>query len=233
MSELRQDSYIMGDDENRSKINIVYQQDLPKKAQPSDILNDIPNPVLEKSKLEEAFSFFSETINRVFGTGEYTSNEVVEYLQTTEESQSKYETTEGGMFLFKYEPTTKKKLKYYDSLPLIINMGKTSDSLVGLNLHYLPIRQRLALMKSLFGDGNMEDIQEDDIQNSLGKISSYRFIKPTYKQYKYIGITSRLVRIPVQNWVMASLLPISKFEKRSRREVWEDSIKKINKEDNF
>ena len=231
MSELRQDSYVMGDEENRTQVNIVYQKSLPENAQPKDILTDISDPVLEKSKLEEAFSFFSETINRVFGTGEYTSNEVAEYLQTTDDSQSKYETTEGGMFLFKYEPTTKRKLKYYDSLPLIINIGKSSDSIIGLNLHYLPIRQRLALMRSFFGDSNMEDIEEDDIQNSLQKISTYRFIKPTYKQYKYIGITSRLIRIPVQNWLMASLLPISKFEKRSRREVWEDSIKIINKEE--
>ena len=74
MIELRQDSYVMGDEENRTQVNIVYQKSLPENAQPKDILTDISDPVLEKSKLEEAFSFFSETINRVFGTGEYTSN---------------------------------------------------------------------------------------------------------------------------------------------------------------
>ena len=52
-----------------------------------------------------------------------------------------------------------------------------------------------------------------------------------YKRYKYDGISSRLVRIPIENWLLAALLPISRFQGKSRREVWEDSRKLMFEEE--
>jgi len=250
MKEIRKDTYIMGG-ENRTQINIIHQRNMkmgedlrkellemigkkPEKTpvQAADIeeIGEIEDGFVVNS-MEDAIKFFVGTINSAFGNADYTANEVTDFLLTTEDSVSAYESIEGGMFLFKYEPTTATKLKYYDRLPLVINLGSSGSGLTGLNLHYLPPRYRVAFMKALFGDQDLDTLDEDDMQSRLGKISSYKFVRPTYKQYKYEGIASRLIRIPIQNWTLASLLPISSFQKQSKKDVWDDSIRMINDEE--
>ena len=244
---IREDTYLLGG-ENKTQVNVIYQKKMKPgpdlRKQLLEMLSDYSGDTLTPEKkedetpdeyvvntLEQAIRFFTGTINLAFGSGEYTSNEVTDFLLTAEESASAFESTSGGMFLFKYEPTTKNKLKYYDTLPLIINLGNTSDGMTGLNLHYLPNRYRVAFMRAMFGDLDLDSIDEDDVQGRLGRISTYKFVRPTYKRYKYDGISSRLIRIPVENWLLASLLPISKFEKQSRKDVWNDSVRIINDEE--
>jgi len=248
---IREDTYIVGG-ENRTKVNIIYQKkmkmgpDLKKQIlkELTDDSRDTKKELIEEqlegeepdsytvNTLEEAIKFFTSTINLAFGTAEYNANEVTDFLLTTEDAVSAYESVDGGMFLFKYEPvTSKRKLKYYDALPLIILNEKISDGFIGLNLHYLPERYRIAFMKALFGDVDLENLTEDDMQSRLGRLSTYKFIRPTYKRYKYDGISSRLIRIPIENWALASLLPISKFQLESRKNVWADSIRMINEEE--
>jgi len=184
---------------------------------------------VELSTFDQVASYFMKTIEIAFGTGEeFSSNEVTDHLLTTNESISAYDVSRGGMYLFKYEPTTKNKLKYYDALPLIIMLGRTDTGFTGLNLHYLPEKYRIQLLKRLFSSVDFSKVKEDDVQARLNAVSTYKFIIPTYKEYKYDGISSRLVRIPIENWLLAALLPISKFEKESRRNVWDDSRRMIN-----
>lgn len=244
---IRQDSIIAGG-ENRTQVNIIYQRKLNLgKNLKKMILNSLSissddepevfeeNEDIDKAytvnTMEEAIKFFVGTIEQAFGKSESNANEVTDFLLTSEDAVSPYDGSMGGMFLFKYQPTSKiRKLKYYDRLPLIIHLGNTSTGMDGLNLHYLPPRYRVAFMKSLFGDQNLDELKEDDIQSRLATTASFKFIKPTYKSYKYEGIASRLVQIPMENWVTASLLPISNFQLQSRKDVWNDSIKKINDE---
>ena len=251
MKEIRKDTFITGGD-NPTQINIIHQRKMKPgpnlRKQLLDSLQKAPktkrepraNQIEEISQdddgfivdtMEEAIKFFVGTINSAFGNSEFTANEVADFLMTTEDSVSVYEGSRGGMFLFKYEATTANKLKYYDRLPMVIHLGSTSTGFSGLNLHYLPPRYRIAFMKALFGDQSFEDLNEDDIQSRVSRISTYKFVKPTYKQYKYEGIASRLIRIPPQNWTLASLLPVSSFQKESRRNVWDNSIKMINDEE--
>jgi len=185
----------------------------------------------EVSTFDDIITFFTKTIEVAFGGQEFTPNEVTEYLLTSDEAISPYDIGSGGMFLFKYEPTTKGNLKYYDALPLIIMVGKTNDGFVGLNLHYLPEKYRIAFMKKLFSSVDFSKVDEDELLSRLETMSAYKFIKPIYKRYKYDGVASRLVQIPVENWLMAALLPISKFEGKSKREVWDDSRRIITDEE--
>ena len=184
---------------------------------------------VELSTFNQLADFFVKTIESAFGSGEeFSSNEVTDHLLTTDESISAYDVNRGGMYLFKYEPTTKSKLKYYDELPLIIMLGRTDTGFSGLNVHYLPEKYRIQLLKRLFSSIDFTKVKEDDVQARLNTVSTYKFTIPTYKEYKYDGISSRLVRIPIENWLLASLLPISKFQKESRRNVWDESRRLIN-----
>tara|TARA_R110002096_G_scaffold366406_3_gene559776 strand:- start:1673 stop:2446 length:774 start_codon:yes stop_codon:yes gene_type:complete len=187
-----------------------------------------PKKASELETFDDLINFFTKTIELGFGGEEATPNEVTEYLLTSDEAISPYDISNGGMFMFKYEPTTKNDLKYYDAIPLIIMIGRTSDGFIGLNLHYLPEKYRIALLKKLFTSVDFSKVDaESDVQSRLNVVSAYKLIKPIYKRYKYDGVSSRLVRIPIENWLMASLLPISKFEGKSRKEVWDDSRKII------
>ena len=186
---------------------------------------------IEISTFDDVINFFTKTIEVAFGGQEFTPNEVTEYLLTTDEAISPYDVGTGGMFLFKYEPTTKGNLKYYDALPLIIMVGRTSDGFIGLNLHYLPEKYRIAFMKKLFSSVDFSKVDDDEVLSRLETMAAYKFIKPIYKRYKYDGVASRLVKIPIENWLMAALLPISKFEGKSKREVWDDSRRIITDEE--
>ena len=55
----------------------------------------------------------------------------------------------GGLYYFYYDPKTKADLPYYDRFPLVLVLDIQKDGFMGLNLHYLPIRQRIALLDKL------------------------------------------------------------------------------------
>ena len=48
----------------------------------------------------------------------------------------------GRMFMYFYDPKHKKTLPYYDRFPLIFMVEKAEGGFYGLNLHYLPPKQR-------------------------------------------------------------------------------------------
>ena len=55
----------------------------------------------------------------------------------------------GKMYMFFYDPKTKDKLKYYDRFPLVIPFRVIRGGFLGLNLHYLPIKYRIAFLDKL------------------------------------------------------------------------------------
>ena len=48
----------------------------------------------------------------------------------------------GRMFMYFYDPKTKKEMPYYDRFPLIFMVEKAKGGFYGLNLHYLPPKLR-------------------------------------------------------------------------------------------
>ena len=205
----------------------------PEEDEVTEVPTDEPDAEesYKANTIEDILKCFVGTVNVAFGGGEYTANEVVEFMQTTEESVSKYDAFSGGMYLFRYNPQSSKRyMKQYDALPLVIMLGQQGDGFEGLNLHYLPSKYRISFMRALYGDDELSNINEDDVTSRLARTASFKFVKPCYKSYKYTGVSSRLVQIPPQNWLIASLLPISDFQLRPRKEVWADSVRMINEE---
>ena len=56
----------------------------------------------------------------------------------------------GQMMLFQYDPKLKRKLPYYDTFPLVFPIEPRDNGFLGLNMHYLPLRQRAMLMDALY-----------------------------------------------------------------------------------
>lgn len=134
----------------------------------------------------------------------------------------------GKMYLYSYDPKYKKELPYYDRFPLVFPIDEVQGGFVGLNMHYLPLRQRAALMDALYdlvSDQRFDDRTRIKLSYQVLKnASKYRAFKPTFKKYLGSQVKSRFLEIKPVEWDIALFLPLQKFEKASMAKVHEDSL---------
>lgn len=134
----------------------------------------------------------------------------------------------GKMYMFYYDPKTKKKLKYYDTFPLIFPFDTAPGGFMGLNMHYLHYRHRAILMDALYDITNNDKFDQStrlkrisyDLLNSAAK---YKYFKPTVHRYLTSHLKSRMLEIAPAEWDIALFLPVEKFVKAGKTTVWKDS----------
>ena len=136
----------------------------------------------------------------------------------------------GGMYFFVYNPKTRDELPYYDRFPLVIPLKREQDGFLGLNLHYLPMRYRIQLLKKLLPlaqyDG--EDIRRLRVTyDILAASSRYREFKPCIKRYLLPNIKSRIIKVESKEWDTALFLPVHQFKKTKVQTVWKESVEQI------
>ena len=130
----------------------------------------------------------------------------------------------GKMFFYKYDPKWAKKLPYWDMYPLVFPFEKAPGGFYGLNLHYIPPRDRAILMDSL-----NKYATNDRYDRTTRLILSYQLLKrfgravPCVKRYLGDHVVSETVRIDADEWEIAIFLPVERFQKESARTVWKDS----------
>lgn len=132
----------------------------------------------------------------------------------------------GSMYIYIYNAKHKKILPYWDALPLVIPIKMYKDGFLGLNFHYLPPKLRLVLLNGLLqaeAVSNNEAYMKLSYQ-MLNGITKSKYIEPTIKRYLYTHVKSNFAKINPNEWEKAVMLPISKFQKASKSEVWEISI---------
>ena len=139
----------------------------------------------------------------------------------------------GGLYFFVYDPKLKNELPYYDRFPLVLVLEKHNDGFLGLNLHYLPLRYRLAFMTKLMDFASYDEannIQRLRVTYDILKASrSLKEFKPCIKRYLTSNIRSKILAIQPNEWEIAVHLPIQQFKKATAEEVWQDSIDTIRK----
>jgi len=138
----------------------------------------------------------------------------------------------GGMYMFAYDPLTKKDLPYYDRFPLVLPLKRESDGFLGLNLHYLPIGYRIRFLKKLLPLAQYadEDIRRLRITYDILSASSrYREFRPCIKKYLLPQIKSRILKVESEEWDTALFLPIHQFKKAQAPTVWKESVETIRK----
>lgn len=145
-------------------------------------------------------------------------------------SKSTNLTEPGSMLLFNYDPKHKKDLPYYDTFPLIFVVGPAEGGFHGINMHYLPLRQRAVLMDALYNTINNNRFDSGTklkiSYQILKSAATYRFFKPCFKHYLNKHVKSRKILIDSVEWDMALFLPLQRFQKASSSQVYTDSIKK-------
>lgn len=139
----------------------------------------------------------------------------------------------GKMFFYKYDPKHKETLPYYDIFPLILMVKPLEDGWQGLNLHYLPPKQREILIYRLMvtlSDTRLDNHTRLKINYDLLKgVSKFRYFEPCFKRYLVDHVKSNVRPIPIRHWAKAILLPVAKFKKASITTVWADSRRKMQR----
>lgn len=136
----------------------------------------------------------------------------------------------GSMYFYFYDPKWKKELPYYDIFPLTIVIEKYSDGFLGLNLHYLPSKYRMLLLDKLMdlSDKNLNYESKLKISYSiLNSAARYKEFKPCVKKYLYSHIRSKYIFVQPEEWQNVIFLPVERFKKSSKDNVWRDSLRKI------
>ena len=134
----------------------------------------------------------------------------------------------GDMIMFLYQAKTKDKLPYWDRFPLVVLIDKYPDCYLGLNLHYLPPKQRAILLKRLMDLTNNTKLNSTTrmmraTYNLLRGAAKYKLFKPCVKRY-LAGNMGRMIRVKPEDWQTAIYLPVERFQKKSKQTVWKDSM---------
>ena len=139
---------------------------------------------------------------------------------------------EGQMFMFNYQPVHKSKLAYYDTFPVIFILKIESDGFLGINLHYLPpqLREKVFINLLTFTSGGLESDSTRLIliyEKLMARPKYRHYLKPCIKKYLYKRIDSYMLRIPPEDWYIATFLPLERFLKKHRSLVWVETRQKI------
>ena len=134
----------------------------------------------------------------------------------------------GDMIMFLYQAKTKEKLPYWDRFPLVVLIEKYSNGYLGLNLHYLPPKQRAMLLKRLMDLTNNTRLNTTTrmmraTYRLLSGAAKYKLFKPCLKRYlsSHMG---KMIRVKPEDWQTAIYLPVERFQKKGKQSVWKDSI---------
>jgi hypothetical protein len=136
----------------------------------------------------------------------------------------------GKMYFFFYDPKTKETLTYYDKFPLVIPIDRYADGFLGLNLHYINPRDRVILLDKLSTTLNNKSYDESTkfrINYAYLTAASRAFeATPCIKRYLFRNVNSRFLNITANDWDIAAMLPVERFQKATKQKVFAESRKK-------
>lgn len=157
----------------------------------------------------------------------------------------------GSMCLYVYDPKWKEDkivLPYYDHypvcIPLSFKMGKTKEGapcagFLGLNMHYLPLKLRAALMDAIYPRAvHPGEMKFDDktilninyqILKGLSNLAS-KYFTPALKHYLMPHVKSRFMKIYPVEWDIALFLPLAQWSGATEKMVWQDAERIIRGE---
>ena len=133
----------------------------------------------------------------------------------------------GKMYFYSYDPKWKNDLPFYDTFPLVFPIERYKDGFLGLNFHYLAPKDRAILMDQLKAFANNRKYDETtrliltyNMLKGFGKIPRAR---PTVHRYLTSKVKSRFVQVNADEWEVALFLPVERFRKANKKQVWTNS----------
>lgn len=137
----------------------------------------------------------------------------------------------GSCYFYSYDPKHKATLPYYDTFPLTFIINITGTHFTGINFHYLPQNIRFILYdkllknKTTWSQDDMKRIRAD--WELLSNVARFPEVQPAVKMYLNSHVTSKFIRVPIDDMKTALLLPVEKFKKATALQVQRQSLKMI------
>ena len=128
----------------------------------------------------------------------------------------------GEIYCFAYDPKHKDTLPYYDTFPLVLPLSAERESFLGLNFHYITPKDRIFLLDAIKKHGkgiHRLNITWDIVSGFAGTKRADACVK----RYLFSQMMTPLRRIRAEDIPTALLLPIEKFRKSTKQNVWRDS----------
>ena len=133
----------------------------------------------------------------------------------------------GNIYFYSYNPKWKDKLPWYDTFPLVFPIEKYNNGFLGLNFHYLSPQDRAILMDQLKAYTNNKKYDETTRlrlrYNMLEGFTKIKRARPTGHRYLLSKIRSKFVQINADEWEVALFLPVERFKKANKKQVWAHS----------
>jgi hypothetical protein len=175
------------------------------------------------AKARAAGDWFRSIVNRT--KGKFSSETPQKILSRTEQLESK--SVLGKMYFYSYNPKWKDKLPWYDTFPLVFPIERYNDGFLGLNFHYLNPKDRAVLMDQLKAFANNKKYDETTkLQLTYDMLKGFTKIKrakPTIHRYLNSKVNSKFVLVNADEWEVALFLPVERFKKASKKQVWAHS----------
>ena len=174
------------------------------------------------AKARAAGDWFREKVKQASASARMRAVTPAQLLKREEEGSA----TLGKMLFYKYDPKFAKKLPYWDMYPLVFPFEKAKGGFYGLNLHYIPPRDRAVLMDELkeYATNNKYDATTR-LKITYDLLKGYGRAVPCVKRYLGSHVQSNTVRINADEWEIAIFLPVERFQKQKKNVVWNDSRK--------
>jgi hypothetical protein len=137
----------------------------------------------------------------------------------------------GCLYYFYYDPKGKDDLPYYDRFPLVLALDKYPDGFLGLNLHYLPVKHRVAFLGKLLDYATFTP--ENEIKrlrvtyDILSASRRFKEFRPCIKRYLHGHIRSKILTVAPNEWEVATMLPVQQFRGAKPEQVWKESLDEI------
>jgi hypothetical protein len=122
----------------------------------------------------------------------------------------------GKMFFFYYDPKHKETLPMYDKFPMVFPIQEYNDGFLGLNLHYLSVDERRAIIGKLSEFANNKRFDATtrlrlsyDLLQSSKRLST--LARPCIKRYLFSHVRSMFIEITADEWDKVIELPVEMF----------------------
>lgn len=119
----------------------------------------------------------------------------------------------GKLYLFKYNPIGKYTLPKYDKLPLCVPIERYGNGFLGLNLHYLGVAQRSALLEMLLQTRSEAVVSDKTVmrvnyQMLLTNTRLEKLSMPCVHRYVFTQVRSKFIEIYPDEYDLAVQLPV-------------------------
>ena len=133
----------------------------------------------------------------------------------------------GTMCFFGYDPKHKETLPHYDKFPLSFVFSIDPKGFTGINFHYLNIPMRIKLYDAMWKIAGQTNLPSQQVKTLtwqlLSNVAKFPAAGPAVKRYLYGHVRTKFIKIPIQDWKTAIMLPVSQFVGATDQSVYRAS----------